>query len=152
MQHIASRLQVSTNGGIITIAYSCPREIGPDVYRARGYYYKVGGPHPQNYDDASLCTSLSLRSSKQEDSEEYFSAYPNPFSDEITIVNNYDSKIKSITIMDIMSNQVSDYDNHSVSKNSHMINMTSLPSGIYVITLTYEDNKMSSQRIIKVQQ
>lgn len=133
---------------IITVAFSCPSYVGDDVYRARAYYYQVGGPHPKDYDDLALCNTIDQRSTKPND-DVYFQAYPNPFSDEISIVNMYRESIKSIYVHDFMQNQIL-FLNGKESDGTYKLKMSNISKGIYIISIIYDDDTKAAQKVIKV--
>jgi len=134
---------------IITAAFACPSEVGEEVYGARAYYYQAGGPHPRTYDDSALCGTLDQRSLDSQDDFSYFQAYPNPFNDEITIVNLYDKDIRSISVVDLMWNQLIVKDDIDL-QDSYKLSMADAAPGIYIINIIYTDNEIKSQKVIKV--
>ena len=73
-------------------------------------------------------------------SDENLSIYPNPSNDRVTI--SASSSLKSITIIDLMGNEV-------LKTQSKTIDVSNLSIGIYMLNVQFENNQIVSKKLIK---
>ncbi len=74
---------------------------------------------------------------------EYFNIYPNPFESNLHI-NCPNSEIYEISIRDIIGREIL----KDVSKNDMVLNLSKLPTGVYLLLIT-NNNKTTTHKIIK---
>jgi hypothetical protein len=77
--------------------------------------------------------------------ENEISMYPNPFTDAINM--NLTRDMNSIVISNIMGQQL--YKIENVARGPINIDASALENGVYIITLTDSDNKVSSAKLLK---
>ncbi|MEZ4722884.1 MAG: T9SS type A sorting domain-containing protein [Flavobacteriales bacterium] len=80
-----------------------------------------------------------------ESSTHHFEIYPNPASDYVTVSVGQSADF-SVEIMDLLGKTV--LVQSSVSKNSALINLTSVPSGLYMISIETENGEKHLDRIV----
>lgn len=86
------------------------------------------------------CTLTNLDDQKVKQPE----FYPNPFSSYIKIIFS-DFYLKNVTIIDIFGNQII---HEEINEKEYTINTENLPSGIYLIRISDENNSNHSNKII----
>ena len=79
--------------------------------------------------------------------ENAISIYPNPSKDFINVsISN--SEIKSIEIFNILGKKITSYPLQNVSQTK--VDVTNLPSGVYLLSLMDSSNKTTLKKIIKI--
>ncbi|GCD76836.1 serine protease [Thermaurantimonas aggregans] len=95
--------------------------------------------------DFQLAAQLLLNQSEIEDDKEKISIFPNPVRDELHVKGLESAEIKEIRIYDGYGRLVK-----AINKiENGDINVSSLPSGIYFITFTFEGHKIT-KKILKL--
>ncbi|MBK7031289.1 MAG: T9SS type A sorting domain-containing protein [Bacteroidales bacterium] len=94
----------------------------------------------------SVSSEINILTAGINDNEpEAFTLYPNPFSNEVTIVTNTTAGLCAITITDISGRSL--YTDTLESRN-RVIDLSLLPDGIYVVQLR-NSKGTSAKKLIK---
>lgn len=72
-------------------------------------------------------------------------SYPNPFNEQIILANFSSEKIKQISLYDVHGKQMV----VEVNSFNNTINTTALSNGLYMIEITFGDNSIIRQKLIK---
>jgi len=75
------------------------------------------------------------------------SIYPNPFNNFITIENNNPVAISTINIFNLLSQRLKTIHSDEIINNE--INVSSLPNGMYILNVHFENGELISQKIVK---
>ncbi len=94
-----------------------------------------------NIDLSTLTTSVK----EQFKNKDLFSIYPNPFNDKINIYNGTQSKLNSISILNLQGQLVFKSENLDLND----IELSELNSGLYFITLTDTEGVSNTIKILK---
>ncbi len=95
-----------------------------------------------NGENINLIIVLNIVADKISKNES-FSFYPNPFSDEVTIVNAEGGFLK---IMDVLG-QILFFE--SIHSNHHSIHLANFPKGIYIVSIGYPSEYLYIKRVLK---
>ena len=69
--------------------------------------------------------------------------FPNPVDNRFTIkLQNENSKIKNIQLLDLMGKE------QKISTSGHSIDASDVPSGVYILQVTFDDKKALTKKII----
>lgn len=84
---------------------------------------------------------------KENNSNELFSYFPNPFENEVTLLVPDANAVKTIEVFDIIGNKIES--NFSIKSNEISINMIEIESGIYTIRLISKDSSFQTIKVVK---
>lgn len=136
---------VLNNNNILTIqsiANQCPLEGGDAVYEARSI---ISYSNPtMNYDDNNKCTVSSQRSDNKNLDPLLNKAqvFPNPANDKVNLILN-DVKATRYIIFDLAGKEITTQ-NLSSDETVKNIEVSSLKSGMYILSLFSNDRKLQS--------
>jgi hypothetical protein len=96
-----------------------------------------------DYNVISFIETLSPIGIEEVSSGNGISVYPNPATDKVTINSGFDKEIASILLFDYSGRQL----NVQFEKESKSFSINKLPSGIYFLKITMDNNKMYSSKV-----
>jgi hypothetical protein len=83
---------------------------------------------------------------EQNDLNDSISIYPNPADDYLTISNN-NTGIETIELYSVLGNKV--FEKTDINSLTKSINISNLPSGVYLLKVIDSEKKSATKRIIK---
>ena len=110
---------------------SLPEHLGPDFFKTYNNFF------------GDTCTTLSLVTDKSNQKDYLFRAYPNPFTNEITISfsNNYSGAV-NIQIVNQQSQLIRDFQFDKPNyQHKKVIDLSGVPLGLYFIEITTNRGK-----------
>ena len=112
--------------------------------------YNPGGVLGMECMDRSLEICVTSSVSEMAEVASAIEAWPNPFSDQTTIVFNSDSEISSVIICDVLGKVIKRISTNELKAGFHKIDLdlSDVQSGIYYCHLV-SDNKVMSAKLIK---
>jgi hypothetical protein len=91
--------------------------------------------------DKDLTFTYSGIRSVSFDSQLSLTLYPNPVHDVLTLQTDH-SKVKSVTVTNVNGRKV------YTAGTARTIDVKHLPDGVYVVSVTYTDNTVKSQKVV----
>lgn len=139
----------SDHSDIIAAANSCAYEVGQAAYTARSLYYKLGGPHPSEYNDEILCQAVDARSNRNIANELDVTIHPNPTMNKVII--NFAKVVHGIRlqITNLQGTIIDEY-NIKDNTNSFEVDLSNYTEGMYIFNLKEKDLPPIIKKVAKV--
>lgn len=154
------RFQIPTNMNMMDVAihfqdFTSPNGATYNDEKIKGFVFSVKGNYTQfqpfslqvsNLKLGSNATLSTIGSETSKTNEIY--NYPNPFSNETTIVLGENCSHARVRLMDITGRMVHDKNYEVVNSNEIKFTNSNIPKGIYLFVITTSSNKVYNKKCI----
>lgn len=123
------------------IANKCPLDGGQGVFVARSILVQLG---TYEYNDRNICEIVEERESQASQRKQKSGFYPNPASNDITLIIPSNEKCLKINILNLMGQSVLSIETPITGQT---INLIELSQGLYILEFKYIDSSESFKLI-----